>query len=195
MNLCDLKVVSLNCGDIKSSLFDVLSLCDTYQVIFLQETWISEQDLSFLSTISPTHCGQGTSSFDLTEKIISGRPFGGTAILWHKSLKATVISNFDNSIMGLTVQLLDALLSVVNVYLPYCCDGNTELFWDYLGKFGNMIDGLHSTNFCIVGDFNAGPSNRFDDMLDTFCDDYDLLVSAYEVFPNETGPTKDYILY
>ena len=77
------------------------------------------------------------------------------------------------------------MLSVVNVYLPYSCDGKTELFSDYLGKLGNMIDGLLSTNFCIVGDFNAGLSNRFGDVLDTFCDDYDLLVSGYEMLPSE----------
>ena len=48
-----------------------------------------------------------------------------------------------------------------------------------------MIDGLPSTNFCIVGDFNAGPSNCFGDVLDTFCDNYDLLVSDYEMLPIE----------
>ena len=176
----------MNSWGVKSSLFDVLSLCDTYQIIFLQETWLSEQDLSYLSTISPTHYGQGTSSFDLTEKIVSGTPFGGPAILWHKFLNATVVSNFDNFIVGLTVQLSDTLLSVVNVYLPNGGDGNTELFLDYLGKLGNMIDGLPSTNFCIVDDFNAGPLNCFGDVLDTFCDDCDLLVSDDEMFPSET---------
>ena len=157
-----------------------------HYAVFLQKTWLSEQDLSYLSTISSTHYGQGTSSFDLTEKIVSGKPCGGTAILWHKSLKATVVSDFDHSIMRLTVQLSDALLSVVNVYLLYCCDGNNELFLDYLGKLGNIIDGLPCTNFCIVGGFNVGPSNRFGDVLDTFCDDYDILVFDYEILPNET---------
>ena len=52
--------------------------------------------------------------------MLIGRPFGGTAILWHKKLQATLIQSYDKSIIGLNLLTGDASLCVINVYLQYC---------------------------------------------------------------------------
>ena len=46
---------------------------------------------------------------------------GGTAILWKKSIDASRVVNYDNSIIGIKVNLGESYLTFVNVYLPYSC--------------------------------------------------------------------------
>ena len=46
-----LRFITYNCYNIKSSLQDIYELCKTYDVIFLQETWLFDFELSMLSNI------------------------------------------------------------------------------------------------------------------------------------------------
>ena len=62
-------------------------------IIFLQETWLAKQNLDFLNSINNQHYSCGISSFSYETKLHSGRPYGGTAILWNKQLQAFTFSN------------------------------------------------------------------------------------------------------
>ena len=81
-----LNVVSYNCHGLKSSLPDVLELCKQFEVVCLQETWLPKQNLDLLSSISSDHYAVGLSDCNYESQIIKGRPYGGCAILYHKSL-------------------------------------------------------------------------------------------------------------
>jgi exonuclease III len=81
-----LNVVSFNCRGIKSSLGEVQLLCDTYDIVMLQETWLCNNEAMFLNTISNDFYANGVYAMDASEGILSGRPHGGLAVLWKKSI-------------------------------------------------------------------------------------------------------------
>ena len=67
---------------------EIRDLCDSSDIIFLQETWLSDQELPILANIHEDFYGQGISSIDSSGGILQGRPHGGLAILWRKSITA-----------------------------------------------------------------------------------------------------------
>ena len=80
-----------NCRGNKNSKVDIKKLCETYNIIFLQETWITKQNLDFLSTISDHHDSFGYSPINECDELRKGSPYGGTARLWKKELPAKSI--------------------------------------------------------------------------------------------------------
>ncbi|KOB57917.1 reverse transcriptase, partial [Operophtera brumata] len=64
----------------------VRSLCGQADVIALQETWLLPHDLSMLTTIADEFGGTGTSAVDTSAGLLRGRPYGGVALLWRKSV-------------------------------------------------------------------------------------------------------------
>ena len=79
-------IVSFNCRSFSSSLLEIQELCKSHDVILLQETWLAKQQLHFLSFIHDDFLFVGTSCMDLEDGVMTGRPHGGTAVLWRKSL-------------------------------------------------------------------------------------------------------------
>ena len=114
----ELSVVTYNCRGLSASLHDIEQLCAMYHIIFLRETWLAKQTLDKLTDISDNHFACGTAEVDYTKGITSGRPYGGTAILWNKKLNAKIFMNQDQSIIGLEVCLDSSSLNFINVYMP-----------------------------------------------------------------------------
>ena len=170
-------MVSFNCRGLSSSLEEIKTLCKTFDIILLQETWLAKQNLDFLNSINNQHYSYGISSFSYETKLHSGRPYGGTAILWNKQLQASTFSNHDNTIIDLTVNLCSSSISFINVYLPYCCESNTDTYLEYLGKLGELCEDIQHPNLCIIGDFNASNNNVFGPLLNSFCQDLNLTMS------------------
>ena len=87
------KVISFNCKAIKRSIEGVRALCQLADVVALQETWLLPHDLPLLSTIDDGFGSTGTSAVDTAAGLLSGRPYGGVALLWRKSVfeKVSVI--------------------------------------------------------------------------------------------------------
>ena len=83
----NLRITSLNCYGLKTSLYQVYELCEISDIVFLQETLLFSHELSMLSTLHPEFEGMGVSAIDSTSGIITGRPFGGVAILIRKKLR------------------------------------------------------------------------------------------------------------
>ena len=67
----------------------------------------------------PEFTSYGVSAFDSTELRI-GRPYGGVAILWRRSLgKLAKILDFDNNrLLGLVIENGNDKFVIVNCYLP-----------------------------------------------------------------------------
>ena len=59
-------------------------------VVCLQETFLSIQDLDKLNTVHNDFHGAGESTTDLNTRILRGRIPGGVAIFWHKKLDSLV---------------------------------------------------------------------------------------------------------
>uniref|UniRef100_A0A2H1VBQ0 SFRICE_027239 n=1 Tax=Spodoptera frugiperda TaxID=7108 RepID=A0A2H1VBQ0_SPOFR len=83
---------------VKRSVDHIRQLCHTSDIIALQETWLLPSDLHFLSDIDPDYGYVGTSAVDTSTGMLVGRPYGGVAILWKKSVLQNVsIVQCDNA--------------------------------------------------------------------------------------------------
>ena len=76
-----IRAITYNCQGLKSSIHDIQSLCSTYDLIFIQESWLFQFELPLLSKIDPDFEGYGISAIDDSTNIVRGRPYGGLAIL------------------------------------------------------------------------------------------------------------------
>ena len=77
------------------SMQEVIELCNiSYNL--LARNMAFKQNLDFLASIHSDFHGAGI-SFDDGEGMLIGRPFGATAILWHKKLQATPIQSCEKS--------------------------------------------------------------------------------------------------
>jgi hypothetical protein len=85
-----LSIVSYNCrgfNSVKSGFLNSLLLrCD---ILFIQEHWLSDKQLSDLNQINTQFLCHAVCGFDNSD-ILSGRPYGGCAILWRSDLRARI---------------------------------------------------------------------------------------------------------
>lgn len=80
------KVVTFNCKSLRRSIEGVRALCGSADIVALQETWLMPYDISLLGTIDPDFSHTGTSAVDTSMGLLQGRPYGGVALLWRKSV-------------------------------------------------------------------------------------------------------------
>ena len=67
-----LRVITDDCYNIKNSIQDICDLCNSYGLIFLQEIWLFQHELSLLSNINSDFEGFGTTDMDISNGIFSG---------------------------------------------------------------------------------------------------------------------------
>ena len=155
------------------------SLCENNDIVFLQETWLAEDELALLSNVSKKHYAKGVSSMDPTYCVHTGRPYGGIAILWKKFISPSCnIITFDNEkrLMAIEVMLGGRKTVLINAYLPYCSDENLADYLFYLSKINNLMEFSDTPYVLAAGDFNADRSNqhRFGRELIQFCTEENL---------------------
>ena len=62
-------------------------------------------------------------------QILIGPPYGGTAILWRRSLLETELIKYDDPrLLGISGGSSDREVLLINAYLPFCNRSNHELF-------------------------------------------------------------------
>ena len=176
-----LRFITYNCYNIKSSLQDIYELCKICDVIFLQETWLFDFELSMLSNIHFAFEGVGTSAIDLSSGLFPGRPHGGIAILLSKSIrdKSHIHFHDDCRLLGVTININTCPCYFLNVYLPYQCDDNYDVFVEYIGKLSALIDEVSTSNLILLDDFNAAVNTTFESELVDLCTSYKLIISDY----------------
>ena len=64
----------------------LLSLCD---VLYVQEHWLSDDQLVLLNSLSSMHLVTGVCGFGCKD-VLTGRPYGGCTIFWRRDLNLTV---------------------------------------------------------------------------------------------------------
>lgn len=104
----NIKIVSFNCRGFKTSAVEIHELCCDFDVVLLQEIWLPVQELNVLSCFHDDYLGFGISPMNYEDGPCIGRPHGGTAILWNKSLSAERLYNVDHSVIGLKIKLKDS---------------------------------------------------------------------------------------
>ena len=62
MTFTDLRICSYNCFGIKSSMDEIQAIAEKVDILFLQETWLFDFELSMLASIHKDFYGKGISS-------------------------------------------------------------------------------------------------------------------------------------
>ena len=169
-----LRVVTFNCHGLRNSMGDVSRLCQLYDVLLLQETWLSKQDLVRLGLINKDFMCHASSPVDLSTGPIIGRPFGGVAILYRKVLSNLVecLPSENDRIVSIVIRdsaRYSWLFS--SIYKPYFCQDNYDLYMECLADIKLICDSSGCSFSIIGGDFNADTGNEFHTLLDEFCND------------------------
>ena len=177
-------MATFNCKNAKTSIDELKDLCKVCDILLLQETWLFNEESSTLININSDFYVYNLSSMNTENGVITGRPYGGLAIMWRKTLaKFSHIVTYDCSrLLGIEINTGNFNLLIVNVYLPYCAPSNTEEFQHYLGMIDSIMRECGSAKHVMVmGDFNADPrrvngsvAHQFGKELSDLCmDDYE----------------------
>ena len=65
-----LTVSTFNCKNVKTSLAEVQQLCDKSDIVFLQETWLTSQELHILTTIDSDFHARAYSAMDVSSDVL-----------------------------------------------------------------------------------------------------------------------------
>src|SRR6267154_1467210 len=121
----NLRIASYNMFGFNNGLPMLLSMCKSFDIILVQEHWLMSNDLSKLSNIDKNFISFGVSALNsrLENRIISGRPFGGTAILVNVNLLKFIVyvdaDQEDGRFVSIRYHRDDVDIIITNVYFPY----------------------------------------------------------------------------
>ena len=156
-----LNIVTYNCNvfNDKKCLF-IRELFQSCDFLLLQEHGQYKSRLDILSCIDENAVYWGSSAMD-ESVLLSGRPHGGTAIIWKSNVAYNVIPIQCKSVRLSAVDVIisDALsLMIINVYMP--CDeryygDNVSDFNDVLDEISYLMHKYKPTYYICGGDFNS----------------------------------------
>jgi len=120
----------------------------------------------------------GVSGFDNSD-ILVGRPFGGCAIMWRKSINAhlTVVDTNSRRLCALRVCNDAVKLLLVTVYMPFeDANSNQTRVEEFLSSVEYLSNQNKNCTVIIGGDFNVDFSrdSYHTDLLNKFCTDNNL---------------------
>ncbi|XP_060801616.1 uncharacterized protein LOC132902036 [Amyelois transitella] len=169
----NLNFVSYNCKSVTRSVDAIRELCKTADLVALQETWLLPHDISYLGTIDTEFAYCGKSAVDTSAGILRGRPYGGLAILWRKSVFANVsiVECASERIMAIKILINSQQFLVFSVYMPTVSDDNLPEFTERLSEISAVVDECGAEYVYVLGDFNAQHSTVFGKELASFCDE------------------------
>ena len=184
-----LKIVTFNCHGFKSAMHDIRNMCMKYDIIFLQETWLSKNDNALLKDVDDNFDAFGISAMNDENGYQTGRPYGGLAVLWRKEFThaCTLLNLDDLRLLGVTFDTNLGKMLLVNTYLPYQCADNFEDYCNCLGKIAAIVHEADTRNIVITGDFNAGVNTLFEHELVELCKGEHLCISDYEMLGRNSG--------
>ena len=170
-----LRITTYNCRSVRSSIGVVKQLCKHNDIVLLQEHWLLPDEIGYLSNTDKKFIAFGSSAVDINTNHLSGRPYGGTAILCRQQLAAYVklVDSKNSRITAVEVNMsVNNVLSTIllaSVYMPSVDPGNNfdEDFEFVCGCLNALITDSHVSGYIFAGDFNSRPvSTRLDFIVD-----------------------------
>jgi len=178
-----LRIISYNCHGYNATKMPYISrLLRQCEFLFIQEHWLADSQLHTLNNICSTHTSHASSGFN-NDDIISGRPYGGCAILWRADLHAEVhfVATNNKRISSMRVYSDAYKLLLVNVYMPYESDAAAaDEFSSVLADLIAIIDQYDDHCFVIGGDFNVDFNKHklHSRLLHDICNENDLRLAT-----------------
>jgi len=158
-----IKICSFNLHGLNNGASMLTELCNSHDIILLQEHWLLKQDLCKLDFIHPDFKSYGLSGMNVKadNNILIGRPFGGVAILWNKKLSNSIciIDSDEQDGRYLSVKIhitkgVDIILTCV--YFP-CLKSKADYVISagaIIGHIESIIKNYPLAEHIIAGDFN-----------------------------------------
>ena len=157
-----IKFASYNMHGFNSGLPMMQDICNSVDIILIQEHWLHTSELNKLNLVHDSFSSFAVSAMDKKSGngILHGRPFGGTGILWRKSLvkdglHIKLIDKDEDDGRYITVMLSNKLL-ITCVYLP--CHSNSIAYNVELSAIcahlESLLDKYTDCYHIIAGDFN-----------------------------------------
>ena len=157
-DILPLTVISYNsrgfAPDRQAYMKTLLSKCT---ILCIQEHWLSDSQLPLLSHLSLNFSYAGVAGFG-NDDVLSGRPYGGCAVLWRNDLKARVkVLDVCSKRMSAVRLCCDSFsLLLFSVYMPYEGDeSKTADYAEQLAIMDSLIDENTDCHVIIAGDFNV----------------------------------------
>ena len=159
-------------------------------ILLVQEHWLFDSNSSKLSNGIKDYTGKVVSGMDENEKVIQGRPFGGCAIMWRKSIAALVnpimMDSISKRVCSVTLTVGAMVVLLMSVYFP--TDPGTVAFNDtflttVLADLQSVIEHVRPNAVIIGGDTNCdfGRHTGFANRISAFMNDQNI-VSAWSKF-------------
>ena len=188
MNTNNLRIGTFNCAGAKSKLPILLEMSKNVDLLFLQETWLLENELNMLNDVNPDFSSFSLSSVNLQDSLLVGRPYGGISILWRKELSpiCQLLQFDDNRLLGILISVNSMDLLFINVYLPYFCNENYPDYLMCLGNISSILDNNNVNGIMIIGDFNAAIGGEFYSELECLCNEKALTISDVALLPSDS---------
>lgn len=182
------NLISFNCKNIVRSVECVRKLCRSADIVALQETWLLPHDLAFLGTVDDDFGFTGTSAVDTSAGVLRGRPYGGVAILWRKSIftNVTIVKCNSVRLAAIKIELSDRCLLIFSVYMPTDSSENLVEFTECLSEIAAIIEYQNVESIYMLGDFNAHPSESFAKELLSFCDEQVWTCVDLDMLPSDS---------
>ncbi len=126
---------------------------------------------------------------DSIQQVITGRPYGGLAILWrHAIAESVVFKYFSKRIVGVELDNGGHKVLILNLYLPY--DDNTqdglEDYIHQLGEINSIVQVASTSEVLVLGDYNADFGKRFGQEWQDFAEDHMLVISDKVMCDNDS---------
>ena len=153
------SVASYNMHGMNQGISVLDSLCNANDfnvcAIFVQEHWLTPENMSKLKMFSNNYIGYGISAMEdiVGLNVLKGRPFGGVCTL----LKSNLVMNvtFKHCSERYVVIALNDIL-LINVYFPKITnDAELCIVESVIAEIDNIIDKFPKCKIVCGGDFNA----------------------------------------
>ena len=197
-----MRVISFNCKGLKPRNYDYVKyLFDQCEVLLIQETWLYQFEAKYISSLLPDSMIHLVSSMDEADVGRLGRTYGGTAIIWNKSIPYNITPIQTQSSRISVLSLTDSSRKVIifNVYMPNDLGTMASLieFGDVLNEISAIME-VHIGYTCVIGgDFNVnfknenslnvGALRRFLDIESFCCSGLDLIQDSSFTFESVNG--------
>ena len=139
----------------------IKDICANHTFILLQEHWLLHSQLDKFNDI-PGICYHAVSGMP-SNQLLSGRPYGGSAILWSDRFKGKIdpVQFQSLRICGVIVSTSDINILLVSVYMPTDTTtdhNNMDEFNSILQEIVSLSASLDIYNVIIGGDLNTDMS-------------------------------------
>ena len=164
---------------------------DDIDIVCLQETWFSIQDLGYLNMLHSDFHGTGAATVDYRDRLRRGHNPGGVVILWCTHLDMHVACLYINIdwLTGITITISNRTYVILCVYMPYESHAHEYLFLENLGIIKAVIEELDTTCFSVLADWNSDISDSesfFCRHFKQFCEENCWLLFSELLLPANT---------